>query len=190
MALVFPSSSVKAEYIRHGAGDFYIGTYVAAGADAATIRHMGPTLGGLSFDPKRTMHPIEVDQFLGSIASFPTKEDFIVKVTLLDTTLANVYKALAYATNTLTAGDRTDNAGSMGLGEESREVYYQLLWKGNPPSQSSAAASIIQLYKCAFEAVAEIKFEKPKETGIQITFRALTDPSITTANKVGKWLEQ
>lgn len=189
MPLVFPTAASDPQTIRRGAGRFYICGYVAAGADASVIRDMGPTLGGISFDPKRTMHEIEVDQFLGAVAAFPTKEDFTVKVTLLDTTLANVYKALQLSLNTLTAGDRTDNTGSMGLGEESAILYYQLLWKGTPAPQSSATTSVVQLYKCAFSGSSEIKFEKGKESALQLTFKALTDPSVTTVNKVGKWFE-
>lgn len=189
MPLVFPTAASDPQTIRRGAGRFYICTYVAAGADASTIRDMGPTLGGIEFDPKRTQHPIEVDQFLGPIAAFPIKEEHTIKVTLLDTTLANVYKALGMSTNTLVAGDRTDNSGSIGLGEENAILYYQLIWKGTPPPQSAATTSIIQLYKCAFSGASSIKFEKPKESAIQLTFMALTDPTVTTANKVGKWLE-
>ena len=189
MALVFPTAASDPQTIRRGAGRFYIGTYVAAGADASTIRDMGPTLGGIEFDPKRTMHPIECDQFLGAVAAFPTKEEFTLKVTLLDTTLANVYKALAMSLNTLVGGDRTDNSGSVGMGEESAILYYQLLWKGTPPPQSSATTSVVQLYKCAFSGASSIKFEKGKESAIQLTFIALTDPSVTAQNKVGKWLE-
>ncbi len=189
MPLVFPTAASDPQTIRRGAGRFYLCTYVAAGADASVIRDMGPTLGGFEFDAKRTMHPIEVDQFLNAVASFPTKEEHTVKVTLLDTTLANVYKALGMSLNTLTGGDRTDNTGSIGLGEESAISYYQLLWKGTPPPQSSATTSVIQLYKCAFMAASSIKMEKAKESAIQLTFIALTDPSVTTQNKVGKWLE-
>lgn len=187
MALIFPTDAAKPEYITHGAGRFYIGAYVAAGADASPLRDMGSTLGGIGFDPKRGMHLVEVDQYLGPIASFPIKEDHTIKVTLLDATLANIYKALAYSANTLTGGDRTDNSGQFGLGEETKELYYQIVWKGTPPSQSTATARILQLYKCSFEAIAEIKFEKAKESAFQLTFRALSDPSVSTANKVGVW---
>ena len=37
MAITFPTSAAKPEYIRRGAGDFYIGAYVAAAADMADI---------------------------------------------------------------------------------------------------------------------------------------------------------
>ena len=110
-------------------------------------------------------------------------------MTILDTTLANVYKMLQAASNTLVGGDRTDNSGSMGLGEENTILYYQCVWVGTPAPQSSASTSIIQLYKCSITGVAPLKFEKGKETAVQITIRALTDPSVTTANKVGKWFE-
>lgn len=189
MALSFPTSAAKPEFIRRGAGNFYIGAYIAAGADTVTLRHMGPTSGGFELDPKATKHEIEVDQFLGPVAAFPTKEEFTAKVTILDTTLANVYKMLQAATNTLVGGDRTDNSGSMGLGEENTILYYQCVWVGTPAPQSSASTSVIQLYKCSITGIAPLKFEKGKETAVQITIRALTDPSVTTANKVGKWFE-
>jgi hypothetical protein len=190
MALTFPTSAAKPEFIRRGAGDIYIGAWVPAGADTPTLRHMGPTLGGIEFDPKRTLHNIIVDQFLGPVAAFPTAEDFTIKFTLLDTTLANFYKAMQYAQNTLVGGDRTDASGSLGLGEENAYTYYQIVWKGTPPPQSAASASILQFYKCVFTQVAAIKFEKEKESALQVTYTCLTDPSITTANKVGKWFSQ
>lgn len=189
MPLNFPTSAAKPEYVKRGAGDFYVGTYIPAGADATDLRHMGPTQGGVEASFKRTMHEIEVDQFLGPVAAFPIKEEFSLKVTLLDTTLANVKKALQWSVNTLTGGDRTDNSGQVGLGEENAILYHQLVWRGLPAPQSSAATSILQYYKCVVTDVAAVKFEKGKETAVQVTFRALTDPSISTANKVGKWIE-
>ena len=67
MALNFPPSAAKPEFVKRGAGDFFFGSYVAAGADTADLRHMGPTQGGVEFDFKKTLHEIEVDQFLDEI---------------------------------------------------------------------------------------------------------------------------
>ena len=189
MALNFPPSAVKPEYVKRGAGEFFIASYIAAGADGTDLRHMGPTQGGVEFGMKRTMHEVDVDQFLGPVAAFPIKEEFSVKVTLLDTTLATVRKALQLSVNTLTGGERTDNSAQLGLGEENAILYHQLVWRGFPAPQSAASAQIIQFFKCVILDVSAVKFEKGKETGVQVTFRALTDPSISTAAKVGKWIE-
>ena len=189
MALTFPTNAAKPEYIRRGAGNFYIGAYIAAGADTVTLRHMGPTSGGFELDPKATVHEIEVDQYLGPVAAFPMKEEFTAKVTILDTTIENIKWMLHSVSNTLVGGGRTDNSGSLGLGEENTISYYQCVWVGAPPPQSAATTSIIQLYKCRITGVAPLKFEKGKETAVQITIRALTDPSVTTPNKVGKIFE-
>ena len=189
MPLSFPTAPNPATLFVSGAGDFYIGTYAAAGADSAALVHMGPTQGGMASEYKRDVHPVEVDQFLGAVAAFPTKEEFTLKVTLMDMTIANFYKALNLSLNTLVGGGRTDNSGSTGLGEETAQLYFQAVWKGKPPAQSSATSRIWQMYKCVTMSVSEAKMEKTKETGIQVTIRALTDPTVTTANKVAKIID-
>lgn len=189
MALSFPTAPNPATLFVSGAGDSFIGTYAAAGADSSSLRHMGPTLGGVAIEYKRDMHPVECDQFLGAVAAFPTKEECTIKFTLLDMTIANFYKALNMSVNTLTLGDRTDNSGSTGLGEETAQQYFQFVWKGKAPAQSSATARIWQFYKVVTLSAAEVKMEKGKETGVAVTLRALTDPTVTTANKVGKVID-
>jgi len=186
MALSFPTAPNPATLFVKGAGRFYLGTYAAAGADSPSLRDMGPTSGGIAIEYNNEKHAVECDQFLGAVAMFPSKETVTVKVTLQDATIANLYKAYGFSLNTLTLGDRTDNSGSSGLGEETATVYYQLVWKGEAPSQSSATARVWQFYKAVVEKVAEVKMEKGKETAVQFTFRCLTDPSVTTANKCGK----
>lgn len=189
MALSFPTPPNPATLFVSGAGDSYIGTYAAAGADSPALRHMGPTLGGVSIEYKRDMHPIDVDQFLGAVAAIPIKEECTIKFTLLDMTIANFYRALNMSVNQLTLGDRTDNSGSAGLGEENAQLYVQFVWKGKAPAQSSATSRIWQFYKCVTLSVSEVKMEKAKEAGLQVTLRALTDPTVTTANKVGKIID-
>lgn len=189
MALSFPTPPNPATLFISGAGDFYIGTYIAAGADSISLRHMGPTLGGMALEYKRDVHPVECDQFLGAVAAFPIKEECSIKVTLQDMTIANFYKALNMSVNTLVGGDRTDNSGSTGIGEETGQLYYQAVWKGKPPAQSAATSRIWQFYKCVTMSVSEVKMEKSKEAAVQVVIRALTDPTVTTANKVAKIID-
>lgn len=189
MALNFPTPPNPATLFVSGAGDCYFGTYAAAGADSPSLRHMGPTLGGVEIEYKKDVHPIECDQFLGAVAAIPIKEECTIKFTLMDMTIANFYKALAMSVNTLVLGDRTDNSGSAGLGEETTQLYIQFVWKGKAPSQSSATSRIWQFYKGVVMSASAVKFEKAKESGVQVTIRALTDPTVTTANKVGKVID-
>lgn len=189
MALNYPTSAAKPEYVKRGAGECFIGDYASAGADTVTLRHLGPTQGGVEYDPKRAFHEVECDQFIGAVAAFPIKEEFTFKVTILDTTLANVAKALQLSTSRLTGGDRTDNSGTLLMGEETAILYHQFVWRGIPAPQSAATTQVLQLFKVVVIAASPIKFEKAKETAVQLTLRALTDPSISTAGKVGKWFE-
>ncbi len=187
--LTFPTAPNPATLFVSGAGDSFFGTYAAAGADSAALTHTGPTFGGVAIEYKRDVHPVECDQFLGAVAAFPTKEECTIKFTLLDATLANYYMAQNMSVNTLVLGGRTDNSGSIGIGEETAQKYFQFVWKGKPPAQSSATSRIWQFYKCVTMSVSELKNEKTKETSYQVTLRALTDPTVTTANKVGKVID-
>lgn len=189
MALSFPTASTSPTFVRSGGVRLYLAAYVAAGADATGLRDMGGTMGALSVKTSKTNTQIECEQFLNSIGAIPAKEEFLVTVTMLDTTLANITWAMGAAASRLTLGDRTDNAGALLGGEELAMRYYQLIIKGLPPSQSSASASVFQAYMASVETQPEFKFEKGKPMGIQITFRLHTDTTITTAKKVYNWFE-
>lgn len=189
MAIPFATPPNPATLFVSGAGDAYIGPYVAAGADPVSTYHVGPTLGGFSIDPKRDIHVVDTDQFIGAVAAFPTKEEWTIKFTVQDATIANIYKTANLSVNTLVGGGRTDNSGSTGLGEETAQLYYQFILKGRPPAQSAATSRVWQFYKCVTASVSELKMEKTKETAWAITIRALTDPTVTTANKVGKLID-
>lgn len=190
MTLTFPTDDASANWAYSGAGKLYLGPYAAAGADTSSLWFVGATTGGVEFDPKRTVHPIEVDQYLGPIGAFTTKEETSVKFTTVDTTLANIYQVLAWSKNTLTAGVRSGSAGSLGIGEESNRTYLQIIWKGLPmPGYSGGASRLLQLYRCVFFGSSAIKYEKGKESTLQVTFHALSDPSAVAAAKpaVGIW---
>lgn len=182
MALVFPSDDASSSFAYSGAGKLYLAPYTPAGADAIGLAFVGATTGGVEWDPKRQQHLIECDQYLGSIGAFPTKEDFTVKFTTIDTTLANIYRVLDYSKNTLTGGERSSSSGSLPLGEESWRAYVQLIWKG-PAIPAYGTYRLLQLYRCAFVGSSAIKFEKGKESTIQVTFHALSDPSAVAAGK-------
>lgn len=189
MALSFPSLSLTDRTVRRGSGDLFVGTYAQAGADTSDLYHVGMTMGDFEFDPKVTIHDIEGDQFLGAVGAMRTKEDFTFKFSVKDLTLANLQKLLGLSASRLTAGGRTDNAGTLLMGEEVNVTFNQWVWRGLPPPQSSASASVIQIFRGLVVQSAPIKFSKTQESGMQLTIRCYTDPTITTLGKVLKWYE-
>ena len=191
MALVYPSDPNTSVLYRRGSGQVYLGAWVTGGADASPLTHLGGSQSGIEFTYKRTMKEVDTDQILSPIAAFPSKEEADLKVTILDLSLANLHNAMGLKSATLTAGGRTDNSGNWNIGGENTEAYFQVIWKGTPIPASSAALSVIQLWKCYVAAAGALKFEKGKESGVQITFRALADPTAIAAGKtdLGKWFE-
>jgi len=189
MALNFPAQALSDRNFRRGAGDLYVGTYAGAGADTADLRHVGMTKGDFEFDPKMTFHDFEGDQALGAVGTMRTKEDYTFKFTVLDLTLKNLQVLLGLPVTRITGGDRTDNAGTLLLGEEPGVIYNQWVWRGLPPPQSSASASVIQIFKGVVVNAAAIKFSKTQESALQLTIRCYTDLSIATLGKVLKWYE-
>ena len=187
--LTFPAQALSDTYYRRGSGDLYIGTYVAAGADATDLRHVGMTKGDFEFDPKVAYHDFEGDQALGAVGTMRTKEDYTFKFTVLDLTLKNLQLMLQLSSSRLTGGGRTDNSGTLLMGEETNVTYNQFVWKGLPPPQSSASGSVIQIFRGVIVNSTAIKFSKTQESALQLTIRCYTDLSITTAGKTVKWYE-
>ena len=189
MAIVLPPLALSETYYRRGAGRLCIAPYVAAGADASPFRCVGMTKGDYEFDPKVSYHDFEGDQALGAVGTMRTKEDYTFKFTVLDLTLKNLQMLLGLSSSRLTGGDRTDNAGTLLMGEETNVIYYQFVWQGLAPPQSSATASMIQIYRGVIVNTGPIKFSKSNESSMQVTVRCYTDLSISTLGKTLKWFE-
>jgi hypothetical protein len=187
--LTFPAQALSDRNFRRGSGDLYIGTYVAAGADATDLRHVGMTKGDFEFDPKMTFHDFEGDQALGPVGTMRTKEAFTFKFTVLDLTLKNLQVLLGLPITRITGGDRTDNAGTLLMGEEASVIYNQWVWRGLPPPQSSATSSVVQIFKGVVTNQGAIKFSKTGESAMQLTVNCYTDLSITTLGRTLKWYE-
>ena len=187
--LTFPAQALTDRNYRRGAGDLYVGTFVSAGADATDLRHVGMTKGDFEFDPKMTFHDFEGDQALGAVGTMRTKEDYTFKFTVLDLTLKNLQMLLGLSASRITGGDRTDNAGTLLMGEEFNVTYNQWVWRGLPPPQSSATSSIIQIFRGVVINAGPIKFSKGSESSMQLTIRCYTDLSISTLGKTLKWYE-
>jgi hypothetical protein len=191
MALTYPADPTNSAYIRKGTGRLYLGAWVTGGADANPLVDLGPTQGDIGFTYKKSMKVIECDQFLNGIGAFPSKEEFDLKATFIDLTLANWYRLVGSSVRTITGGDRADNSGSVGLGEENAIKYWQLVWRGFPPASSSATISRIQCWRVIVTGASEVKFGKAKESSLQVTFMPLTDPTAILAGKdpIGAWVE-
>lgn len=172
----FPTEVVDASLVRIGAGRLAIAAATTNGAIASGAWDLGPTKGGVDYDPKITQFMIECDQRLNAIGAQPIKEEHDVKVTLLDMSLANLYKIMSQLTNPYLGGTqvRTDTAPYFALGEEVSRRYFQLTWKG-PSISGLGGYRYLTLWRCVIQSRGTFKLAKEKNDEVQVTFRALTD---------------
>ncbi len=171
--------------------------YVPAGADAAqgTWVSLGAIdKSGIEFDHKPTYTDVEIDQSTTAVDSFLTKQEYDIKATIDEVSIANLAlvfgaKAAALAGGTLSLGEFFDvQAGTV---PSMRPTYYQVAFQFPSPGHDNGTSPIgawgyIQLYKAFFQAHGAIKFSKDAKASVQATIRGLADFTIGGAFKVGK----
>ena len=189
MALSFPSTDVDGRLIVTGPARVYLGAYTANGVDSVpTLTFLGSTDGGCELHYATSKHPIAVDQYLNDIEAVPIKEEVTVKTRILELNLANLYNILqstgeAVSTMQLTGGLYASTSSSLTFGEQKKFQYWQLILKTVAPPGATNLTRIYQFWKAYVSATSAIKLEKPKESGLEITWKALTDVSAIAATK-------
>lgn len=173
--LVRPSTLQDPRLIVYGAGDCYFGAYVANGADASPLVYLGATKGGVAWHYARSMHDIETDQALAAVDAFATKEEAMVKFTILQTNLANLYQILGTADNAVSGGGPTDASSSLGFGQAITRATKQFVWYGLAPPGATNRQRVLQAWKCYVTEIGEAKQEKTGEVSIPITAKAYYD---------------
>lgn len=187
MALVFPSDATTQAAVSRGPGKLYFAASTVNGADPGTITEIGPTMGGIEVDGKRTLAKIECDQFLGPIGAFPAGEDWQVKASFLHDNWANHYNtwstlgAESTPANVLTGGTVASPAGQMTYGESSARRYMQLIWRG--PGPGDAVTRTLQFWKATPQGPGSWKFMKNKERSFSVTWQLSADPGALAAGK-------
>lgn len=175
MALVFPTDDVDDLLVQRGAGYLYFAPQTVAGADPAALFFLGATEGGIEWDPKLSRVPIEIDQRLNSIGSFPSKETPSMKTTLVQVNLANLWNAIGTAqSGFLTGGDQFGSVGDLLLGEWNARRYMQLVWLGARPGDSSGTRTY-QFWKATPFSAAALKTQRDKITSVAVEWMLHTD---------------
>lgn len=193
-----PADTFTEPKVVRGAGKLYLYDYVTAGGDpsgASNVVDLGPTQGGIDWDPKISKALVECDQKLAAIAAFPIKEEFTFKTNLLDLSLLRFISVMADDWNQAagTSGHYNRVAGppivdTVAIGGYSLRQYVGLYWKGNGSltGGTQAGSRVIRCWMCTPTAFGELKNTKTKETMLQVTWHALCDVSVTTSSTKGE----
>jgi hypothetical protein len=193
MAIVLPGTDIEARQILVGAAKVYAAPQTTNGADAGSPIFLGSTSGGTELHFNKQSHHIMSDQYLNEVGSIPIKEEFTLKTILQQLNLANIYQVLqsGEAAMSLTGGTLSDTASTLTIGEQKAVKYWQLILRLVAPPAATNSTRLFQAWKCVVHQVGAMKFEKPKEATLAITWKALTDTGAISAGKaaVGQFLD-
>ncbi len=160
-----------------GAGTFSIGAYVAAGG-AGTLTDVGHTEGPVTLATTTETVDVGSEQVIGTMRRVPTGRTFKLKVPMKQAELERLRVALLQPAANLTgvAPDQTLRVGTPA------EQYHQGQLVAKGPGTTSTRT--ITLWKLFAENPEDIAYSKgPTPQIINVTFDALYDESVTTADK-------
>jgi len=162
-----------------GAGVVSLGDYVSAGG-SGTLTDVGHTKNPVTFAPTFENFEIRGERAFGPIRISPQDMSLAIKVPMMEAVLEKYRIALRQpaANKSGTAPNETLLVG------QPAEQYHQLQIVG--PGLGTTKVRTCTFWKCIVEAVAEVPFAKAAEQMLDVTFRALFDDSVTTADKFGK----
>jgi hypothetical protein len=186
MPLSLPTTDIDGGMILPFPARFYLAPQTVNGADSGALKFLGATAaGGAEFHFAKTSHHVMTEQYLNEVTSFPTKEEYTLKATFAELNLdkLNTILGTGEAAMTLVGGLRASTSSSLTFGEQKLAAFFQLVVKGIAPPGATNAQRLIQAYKAVVSSLGAIKLDKAKETGLQVTFKCLTDTGAISASK-------
>jgi hypothetical protein len=179
MTFPLPATDIETRVIIAGPGRIYIGAYQAAGADCPSSVFLGATDDGVEIHHAYTRHAIGVDQALNDVEVIPTKEQVTIKTKIVELTLSRLYKLFAQVGMgggmTLTGGTITDPTSTLTVGEQLAKLYWQLGVKVPAPPGATTGSRIYQIWKAVLISAGAVKYQRAKESSMDLTWQALTD---------------
>jgi len=149
-----------------------IGAYGAAETAATDA---GLLKGGISIEHDETHHEVKVDQALGVVQRITTDESMKVKVTLAESTLANLALAFGYG------GDSVAN-GQFSFGGRNADTPRTLYINVNGPA---GATRKYVFWKALPSGKTTHAYKKDGETVCDVEFEILTDLTKTAGSRFG-----
>ena len=175
----------NAGQIVKGAGQLWLPAQTVNGADAALSQanYVGLTETGIDFHYNRKVTVVETDQYLAGVMGFPAQETVTFAFEAVQLNLATMKLLWGTGDETLVGGTSSDVSSSLTGGQQVKQLYYQLVWKGEAPAPSTNLQRVFQAWRCMVTSIGDIKFTKNKEASAKITLTALIDIGAIGAGK-------
>ncbi len=141
---------------------------------------VGGINGGLSIQKATDVYEVYVDQLLTPIRLKPTKETFLVKTNLSESTLTNLRYAWNIPASKLTGTDG-QVGGTLKIGVSTGVVEHTLEITGVAPN---GITRVIQIFRAVHLTASEFAFQQNKEVMFPVQFTCLAD----TTKPVGEEL--
>lgn len=188
-----------------GPVQLYYAPYVPNGADPAqnAIKSLGMIdKAGIEFDHKPTFADVETDALTSPVDSFLTKQDWMLKFNLEELSPANVAFILGAPASSLVVGG---GVSTLGLGDpfdvqasanpSMRPPYFCAMFRFPSPGHDQTTSPIgawgyYQFFKAYVQSHGAIKYGKDTLSIANVSLRALSDITVSGANKIGKKIDQ
>lgn len=174
--------ATNTNYIVVGAAVPSIGAYVAAGG-AGSLTDVGHLKNPTTLQAAFEDYPVTSERAQGALKKVPQSSSYKLKLSMTESLLANLQKALRQPSANLTNGDAAIEEGTLLVGNAA-EQYHQIQLVGVGPG--ATAVRTVTLWRCIVESVAEMAFAKGAEIMYEVTFDVLHDDSVATADKFFK----
>lgn len=146
---------------------------------------LGGTEGGVTVEFKQTVKELEVDQLIDAVDIHPTKNEYIVKTTLSEFTLANLQIAWNQANAPVV--DAVAGTTTLDIGLNNTIPGHALTFVGPAPNGKTRtySANIAKQMSTGTSDVA-----KDKQSGIPVEFRCLPDLTKAPGSEYGTFVDQ
>jgi hypothetical protein len=204
--ITFPATyTLNPQSFVQGPTRLWYAPYIINGADPAqnTIVAAGSLdKAGIEFDHKPTYTETEVDQLTTPVDAFMTKQEFDLKFNLfeLSPTFVNVVLGMPAASLVVGGGTSTQNLGEpfdvlAGANPSMRPQFRAFMFQFPSPGHDNTTSPIgawgyMHFFKAYVQTHGGIKFSKDGQAMVSVTVRALADPTVSGAYKVGKIISQ
>lgn len=175
----------NAGQIVKGAGQLWLPPQTTNGADAALSQanYVGLTETGIDWHYARKVTLVETDQALNAVMGFPAQETLTFAFEAVQLNLATMKLLWGTGDETLVGGTSSDVSSSLTGGEQKKQLYYQLIWKGEAPTPATNLQRVFQAWRCMVTSIGDIKSTKNKESSVKITLTAMVDFGALGAGK-------
>lgn len=146
-----------------------------------TGTHVGATMGEATFSWNTDKSEIEVEQALGTIDMYITKENATLEFEAAE---RNYLLMKAAFDNIGNVSDVTRTGFYGGGGGTIINIQYTTIFLSSPRKDQASKYEILVLYKCVSVAGMPIKYSRTSPSTYRVSFRCLPDTTRTTGDQI------